>query len=46
MAERECAVNRKKEDISGGKICEKDHFICKDHAWGTSHCPVCRKPLK
>jgi hypothetical protein len=34
MAERECAVNGKKKSISGGKICEKNHFICKDRAWG------------
>lgn len=46
MAERECAVNGKKKDITGGKICEDGHFICKDHAYGRKHCPLCRELLK
>jgi hypothetical protein len=29
MAERVCCKCNKKKDMKGGKICEKDHFVCK-----------------
>ena len=52
MAKRICARCGKEKDISGGKVCEKGHFICKDCVWDTGlfkpdrkYCPVCNKKL-
>jgi len=44
--ERVCANCGKKKSVYGGKICENDHFICKDCAKYKSKCPVCGKPMK
>jgi len=51
MAERICDVCGKKKELSGGKTCEKGHFICsscKSMGWGSTRtqCPLCKKPLK
>jgi len=55
MSKRICAKCGKEKEIKGGKICENDHFICKDcsyETWGLifsgylEKCPVCGKKLK
>lgn len=53
MAKRICDVCGKDKDVSGGKTCEKGHFICKDDVYSgvifiseKAHCPICKKPLR
>jgi hypothetical protein len=53
MARRICDVCGKDRDVSGGKTCEKGHFICKDDVYSgviiiseKAHCPICKKPLR
>ena len=53
MAERICDACGKKRDVSGGKTCEKGHFICKDCVYSgvviideKKYCPICKKPLR
>ncbi len=45
MSERSCANCGKKKDVYGGKICSKEHFICKSCAFGRSTCPLCGHSL-
>jgi hypothetical protein len=53
MAKRVCDVCGKDKDVSGGKTCEKGHFVCKDDVYSgviiiseKAHCPICKKPLR
>ena len=56
MSQRTCDSCGKAKDVSGGKTCEKGHFICKDCVWkgtgggfvggGKTSCPLCSKPLR
>lgn len=53
MAKRICDVCGKDKDVSGGKTCEKGHFVCKDDVYSgviiiseRAHCPICKKPLR
>ena len=53
MAERICDSCGKKKDVSGGKTCEKGHFICQSCVYGggffdsvRKQCPICKKPLR
>jgi hypothetical protein len=53
MARRGCDVCGKDKEVSGGKICEKGHFICKECVYSgvifiseRATCPICKKPLK
>ena len=53
MARRICSACGEEHNVSGGKICEKDHFICKDCVYSgvifiseKAHCPICKKPLR
>src|SRR5271156_4228224 len=53
MAKRICDVCGKDKDVSGGKTCEKGHFVCKDDVYSgviiiseKAHCPICKKPLR
>lgn len=43
---RTCDADGKQKDMFGGKVCEKGHFICKDHAYTRSTCPLCGTRLK
>ena len=50
MATRVCDACGKKKELSGGKTCEKGHFICSsccNMGWGSirKQCPLCKKPL-
>lgn len=40
MAKRICSVCGENKDVSGGKICEKSHFICYSCQKGRSKCPI------
>lgn len=46
MAKRVCANCGKEKEVSGGKICEKDHFICSSCASGRTQCPVDKTKMK
>ena len=51
MATRVCDVCGKKKDLSGGKTCEKGHFVCsscKNLGMFSvrTKCPICDKPLR
>jgi hypothetical protein len=53
MAERICSACGHEKNISGGKTCEKGHFICKSCVYSgviiideRKVCPVCEKPLR
>jgi len=51
MATRICDTCGKKKDLSGGKTCEKGHFVCSSckRLGSFSHrtqCPICKKPLR
>jgi hypothetical protein len=53
MAKRVCDVCGKDKDVSGGKTCEKGHFVCKDDVYSgviiiseKAYCPICKKPLR
>jgi len=52
MAERICDCCGKKRNVSGGKTCEKGHFICQSCVVGgifdarRTQCPICKKPLR
>jgi hypothetical protein len=52
MPERVCDSCGKKKQVSGGKTCEKGHFICGSCVSGgffsgpRTQCPLCRKPLR
>ncbi len=55
MAKRVCDKCGKNKDVSGGKTCERGHFICKKCVWADSGilisrekktCPLCKKSLK
>ena len=42
---RVCSSCGKDKDVSGGKICEKGHFVCKSCAYDRRYCPICDKKL-
>lgn len=42
---RVCSACGKDKDVSGGKICEKGHFVCKSCAYDRRYCPICDKKL-
>jgi hypothetical protein len=53
MSKRTCVVDGKEKDVSGGKVCDKGHFVCKDHVYSgvifiseKAHCPLCKRPLR
>jgi len=53
MADRICDSCGKKKGIKGGKICQGNHFICKDCVYSgivfvneKTACPICNKPLR
>ena len=52
MATRICDVCGKKKDLSGGKTCEKGHFVCAGCKYmgpfsgNRTQCPICKKPLR
>jgi transposase-like protein len=46
MATRVCAACGKTKDLSGGKTCDKEHFICKSCAYSYSKCPLDGTKLK
>ena len=46
MSKRLCAKCGKEKNVSGGKICEKGHFVCSVCGSGRSTCPVCQKKLR
>jgi hypothetical protein len=54
MAQRICAHCGKMKDLAGGKICEKDHFLCKDCVVQSTiftttvlkKCPICGTLLR
>ncbi len=55
MAHRNCAECGKDKELTGGKVCEKGHFICKhcvnkdsDFLFSRpkSKCPICSTRLK
>ena len=53
MATRTCAKCNREKDMSGGKICEKGHFFCKDCVYSgviiiseRKYCPIDKTPLK
>lgn len=45
MAKRICSSCGKEKEVSGGKVCEKGHFICFSCASGKITCPLCKKKL-
>jgi len=52
MAKRVCGECGRDKDVSGGKVCEKGHFICKECVYRgvfliseKGHCPIYKKPL-
>jgi len=52
MAKRVCDVCGKNKDLSGGKTCEKGHFVCSGckhlgpFSGHRTQCPICKKPLR
>jgi hypothetical protein len=53
MPKRICDVCGKEKDVSGGKTCEKGHFVCKGDIYTglvfiseKTLCPICRKSLR
>ena len=36
MPKRSCAKCGKEQDLKGGRVCEKGHFICRPCVWETS----------
>ena len=55
MATRTCDYKGHVRDLSGGRVCESGHFICKECVWGGPRrvlgggmqtCPLCRKRLR
>jgi len=52
MPKRKCAVCGKEKSVEWGKICQNDHFICRECVWispgllGVKRCPLCNKPMK
>jgi len=52
MAKRICDACGKEKDVSGGKTCEKGHFICSrcvDMGFlvgKMTQCPICKTKLK
>lgn len=46
MAKRKCASCGKEKEVSGGKVCEKDHFICSSCASERQTCPLDKSKLK
>jgi hypothetical protein len=53
MSQRTCDACGKAKDVSGGRTCEKGHFICKDCVYSgvifiseRQACPLCKKPLR
>jgi len=52
MSERICDACGKKKPVSGGKTCEKGHFICQGCTYqgvfesSKKQCPICKKPLR
>ena len=51
MAKRNCAECGKDKEISGGKVCEKGHFVCGYCVGGgvfssaKNKCPICKTKL-
>lgn len=52
MGRRICSNCGKEKDVSGGKTCPNDHFICWECVSGgflapsRTTCPLCGKPLR
>ncbi len=54
MGERTCDSCGKKENLEGGKTCERGHFICNScitkpigiFSGSMRQCPLCKKELK
>jgi hypothetical protein len=55
MPQRTCDSCGKEKDVTGGRTCEKGHFLCKDCVWSApalightdrTSCPLCGKPLR
>jgi hypothetical protein len=56
MPNRTCDSCGKSRDMSGAKVCENSHFVCKGCVWaGTGggllgnelkNCPLCKKALR
>jgi len=46
MAQRVCSNCGKTKEVNGGKICSKDHVVCKDCASRHTHCPLCGHTLR
>ena len=53
MSKRPCDNCGHDRDTSGGKTCEKGHFICKSCVYSgvifideRAHCPLCKRPLR
>jgi len=52
MPKRVCDVCGKDKDVSGGKTCEKGHFVCSScadmglFAGKRTQCPICKTKLK
>jgi transposase-like protein len=52
MSKRMCDRCGKEKNVSGGKTCEKEHFVCYDCRdiglldSGRVECPICKTKLK
>lgn len=56
MADRTCDSCGKSKNVSGGRTCERGHFICRDCVWagtgggffgdGKKQCPLDNRPLR
>ena len=52
MPKRECDLCGKEKDVTGGKTCEEEHFVCYDCRdiglldSGRKTCPICETTLK
>lgn len=52
MARRVCANCGQEKDVSGGRVCPKDHFICSSCVYGgffgptRESCPLCHERLR
>lgn len=46
MGHRVCDNCGHNKDVSGGKTCEKGHFLCHSCASRHAHCTVCGKTLR
>ena len=49
MPKRLCDSCGKEKDLSGGKVCSKGHFVCKEDYYRIvlhGKCPLCGEPLR